>query len=212
MKPLSRIAVIGSIVLACGEVAMASGICTYETWDWDTVQRQAVNHRRVTKAKSALTSEERGPYEGCTVCLEDQALIRIGRLPPIQVCKTLKDRMARAIEKAVSEGFPIETVIGYRVGKSRGPVNAAGLRTQFSNHSYGTAIDFNAEKNGLYDNCLSFGGGCRLIRGGEYRVGEPGVIDRRSSLYKAMLKEGFKWGGEINGKQKDFMHFSLDGM
>jgi len=26
-----------------------------------------------------------------------------------------------------------------------------------------------------------------------------------------MVAEGFKWGGEIEGRQKDFMHFSLSG-
>jgi hypothetical protein len=190
----------------------AGASCTYETWDWDTVKRRSVHHRHIQKDRSDLSPEERGLIEGCTVCAEDQEEVRIGSLPPFQICRAFKERITRAIKRSLSEGFPITSVIGYRVGRSKGAVNSAGQRTQFSHHSFGTAIDFNAEKNGLYDFCLSFGPQCQRLRGGPYVPGARGTITRDTPLYRAMISEGFRWGGEIKGKQKDFMHFSMDGM
>ena len=105
----------------------------------------------------------------------------------------------------------IHTIEGYRVVKSRGPVDGKGNRTGFSNHSYGTAIDINSEQNGLYDNCITFGPQCRLLRGGEWRPGTQGTLDTKGDIVVQFKQEGFRWGGEIEGKQKDFMHFSLSG-
>ena len=180
--------------------------CTYETWDWDSIQR------KVTKSKAELTKEELGNVKGCSVCDEDQVEIHIEQLPPIKICRVFQERITRVIKKTILDGFPISSVVGYRVGKSKGKLNSAGLRTEFSSHSYGTAIDFNIERNGLYDFCLQFGPQCKLIRGGDYRPDVIGTITRTSSLYQAMTVKGFKWGGEIKGQQKDFMHFSLTGM
>jgi hypothetical protein len=186
--------------------------CTFDTWDWDSIQKKSVNHKKITKSKSELTTDERGTYTGCSVCEEDQEEIRIEGLPAFKICKQLKSKIVKAIKKTVAEGFPIVSVVGYRVGKSKGPLNTTGQRTQFSNHSFGTAIDYNSEKNGLYDQCIHFGPGCRLIRGGNYQKDTPGSITNISIIYKEMTAAGFKWGGEIDGKQKDFMHFSLNGM
>lgn len=186
--------------------------CTYETWDWDVNQRKAVNHQQVRKSKAVLTPEEKGSLPGCTVCEEDQIDIQIQGVPPFKICKILQIQLNRALQKVVQEGFPLFSIVGYRVGKSKGPLDSLGRRTQFSNHSYGTAIDFNSERNGLYDACIHFGPQCRLIRGGDYQVGRPGTITRDSGLYRALKVEGFKWGGEIQAKQKDFMHFSQTGM
>lgn len=192
--------------------ASESVSCTYETWDWDTIQKKSVNRRKVTKTKSELTAEELGSIPGCTVCEEDQVEIQIKSLPPFKVCRTFKERVSRAISSSMEKGFPVMSVVGYRVGKSKGPLNSSGQRTQFSNHSYGTAIDINSERNGLYDSCVQFSPQCRLLRGGEYRQGAAGTITKASEMYKLMVIEGFKWGGEIDGKQKDFMHFSPSGM
>ncbi len=186
--------------------------CSYETWDWDTIQKKSVNHRKVTKSKSELTTEEIGSVAGCTVCEEDQVEIQIRSLPPFKVCRYFKERVSRAVGNSIDKGFPVVSAVGYRVGKSKGPLNSAGQRTQFSNHSYGTAIDINSEKNGLYDSCVQFSPQCHILRGGEYRQGNPGTITKTSEIYQLMVREGFKWGGEIDGKQKDFMHFSPNGM
>jgi hypothetical protein len=216
-KPLSKVTILFSAMafsvatVPCHKAHAANGFCTYETWDWDATQRKAVNFRKVKKPASELTSEERGDVAGCTVCREDQGEVRIGSLAPFLVCKNFEERIRRGIAQAIADGFAIETITGYRPGKSKGPLNAVGQRTLFSNHSFGTAIDFNPAKNGLYDFCVVFGPACKLIRGGTYSVGVSGTVTADSALYRAMKKEGFKWGGEIAGKQKDFMHFSLTG-
>ncbi len=186
--------------------------CTFHTWTWDTLKKKSVGHQKVVKPKLELTPTELGSIKGCTVCEEDQIEVSIAKLPSFKICKVFADSIRQALQRALSAGFPIQSLIGYRVGKSKGPVDAAGLRTEFSNHSYGTAIDINSEKNGLYDNCLTFGPQCRLIRGGKYLATVPGSITRESSVYQAFREARFRWGGEINGRQKDFMHFSLDGM
>jgi len=115
------------------------------------------------------------------------------------------------MEYLLKKGAPIHTVVGYHVVKSRGPVDHAGNRTGFSNHSFGTAIDINPDQNGLYDNCITFGPECRLLRGGDWRSGIPGTLEKDGDIVNTLKQEGFYWGGEIAGKQKDFMHFSLTG-
>lgn len=186
--------------------------CTYDTWEWDTLTKKSVNHRTVTKAKEELDAEEKGTVAGCTVCREDQEEVKIGTLAAVQVCRVFAPKIREALIKAMSDGFPIDTMIGYRVGKSKGPIDSKGRRTQFSNHSYGTAIDINAEKNGLYDNCVQFGPKCKLLRGGRYVAATSGAITPNSAIYRRLIEAGLKWGGEIEAKQKDFMHFSLSGM
>ncbi|MBI3563372.1 MAG: M15 family metallopeptidase [Gammaproteobacteria bacterium] len=191
---------------------LLAATCSYDSWVWDVVQKKSVSHSKVIKSSAQLSAEERGTVPGCTVCEQDQVEIRLDTLPVFKVCKILQAPVTRAIQQARADGFPLTSVVGYRVGKTKGAVNALGQRTQFSNHSYGTALDFNADSNGLYAACVEFNPLCRLVRGGEYYPTKRGAITRASSLYKAMRMAGFKWGGEIAGKQKDFMHFSLTGM
>ena len=94
---------------------------------------------------------------------------------------------------------------------TRGPTDAEGLRTAFSNHSFGVALDVNAELNGLYDRCPSFGPDCRLLLGGRWQPDAPGGLSADSAVVEALREAGLRWGGEIAGKQKDFMHFSPTG-
>ena len=147
----------------------------------------------------------------CTVCEEDQATIRVGKIPPFRICNLFAAEVRQALERALDAGFPIDEIVGYRVGKSKGPVDDAGLRTQFSNHSFGIALDINPRLNGLYTSCFRFGPACRLLRGGEWRPDVPGTVTRDSSVYAAFRGIGWKWAGELAGRQKDFMHFSLSG-
>ncbi len=199
-------------VLSLGLAAQSyAETCTYKTWEWDTKSKTSVHHRTVTKPKEQLTSEEKGSVPGCSVCEEDQTEVRVKELPKFWICKRFESQMVRAIQQAKDEGFLIHTIVGYRVGRSKGPVDSEGLRTQFSNHSFGTAIDFNSEINGLYDQCVVFGPQCKLLRGGAYIRDRAGSISPETSLYLAFREIGFKWGGEIPGKQKDFMHFSITG-
>lgn len=188
-----------------------TGMCTYSTWVWNTRTKQSEGHKRVTKLYSELAPEEKDPNSECTVCEEDQVTINVDGIPSFLVCKYYVDDIQRVMIKVKDSGFPISSVIGYRVGKSKGDVDKNGLRTQFSYHSFGTAVDINAEINGLYENCFEFGKNCRLLRGGHWRPGQPGTITTDSIVYQAFKEIGWKWGGELIGQQKDFMHFSRTG-
>ena len=167
-------------------------------------------HRVVKKRRVLLQSEKRGE---CSVCEEDQIEIHIAGVESFKICRKLESQVLQALLKSRREGFELESVVGYRVGKTRGALNSRGLRTEFSNHSYGVALDVNASKNGLYDACFVFGPACRLLQGGIYNPErkDHSTISLASPLYKALVEAGFRWGGELAGKQKDFMHFSLSG-
>ncbi len=185
--------------------------CTYWTWEWNTKKKRSENHRQVQKDYSKLSDIEKEGRSDCTVCEEDQVWIRINGVKPFRVCKYYETNIRTALKEITATGFPLLSVTAYRVGKSKGPVDKNGRRTQFSNHSFGTAIDINRDLNGLYDNCSSFGKQCKLRLGGEWNPQRPGTITKNSVVTKAFKSVGLKWGGEIKGRQKDFMHFSLTG-
>jgi hypothetical protein len=95
---------------------------------------------------------------------------------------------------------------------TRGDADADGNRTLFSNHSFGIALDINEGHNGLYDQCLQFDGNCRLLRGGAWQPGvDPFSLSGDGIIVQALQSLGLSWGGEIAGRQKDFMHFSPTG-
>jgi hypothetical protein len=178
---------------------------------WNVSLRRTSGARKVRHAYDDVVSAEIDKATGCTVCSEDQVTINVPPLPEFLMCYKLAPRVYSLVRDLVQKGAPIRTIRGYRVIRSRGPIDANGDRTGFSNHSYGTAIDINQEQNGLYDNCISFGPQCRLLLGGEWRPGEPGTLTVDDDIIRSFITAGFKWGGEIAGKQKDFMHFSLTG-
>jgi len=191
--------------------AAAPTSCTYAEWTWDSRERRAIDARVVEKPYSALGRDERDRATGCSVCREDQIEISLPGVEPFEICKAVADDVRAALSRAMEAGFEIETVSGYRVGRSKGALDAHGRRTEYSNHSFGLAIDINADRNGLYDRCTEFLPTCRLIRGGEWRPYAPGGIAPETPLYKEMISMGWKWGGELSGRQKDFMHFSPTG-
>lgn len=182
--------------------------CHYQTWSWSVRERRPVDVRQIVTSKAKLTPEERGPHHGCTVCEEDQTTVTVAELP-FKICRRYAHRIEQALIGLHRQGFPLKELEGYRVGKSKGPVDSQGLRTQFSHHSYGVALDINASLNGLYENCVSFSPACRLIRGGAYDVTRKGAIT--PAIAELFKSQGFKWGGELPGQQKDFMHFSPTG-
>lgn len=185
--------------------------CTYIVQTWNVNLRSSGQKRTVRHPYEDISPEEQDALTGCTVCSEDQEMISIPPLQPFPVCRKLAPRVRTVLRDLTFNGAVLNTVEGYRVIRSRGPIDREGNRTEFSNHSYGTAIDINPEQNGLYDNCVSFGPSCRLLRGGEWRPGAAGTLERNSDIVRSFKAAGFKWGGEIAGKQKDFMHFSLTG-
>lgn len=190
--------------------ASQSKLCHYQTWDWDTKENRSVNHKQVVKAYSDLTPEERGVIPACSICEEDQVEIRLPDTPTFKVCKIYKEEIVRILKEVKRENFPLISIIGYRVGKSLGKTDSQGRRTKFSTHSYGLAIDFNSEINGMYNSCQSFNEKCKLIHGGNYQPHKMGALHPQTTLYKELSKLGFKWGGELFGRQKDFMHFSKE--
>lgn len=199
------------LLLMHGAVALAQD-CHYSTWQWDVAARKAVGFKNVARSFESLGDLDRDARSGCSVCIEDQALIRIDGIEPFRICKRYAERVRGVLAELLSDGVPIKSVVGYRVGKSRGAVDALGRRTQFSNHSFGVAMDINSQSNGLYSNCLAFNEHCELLRGGHWRPGrDPYSLTPNGEVVTKMKSIGFKWGGEIEGRQKDFMHFSLTG-
>jgi hypothetical protein len=191
--------------------AAAPRTCTYDVYNWNIYQKRAVNQGRVAHPYAELTSDEKDPGTGCTVCLEDQEELKVGNLPPFLACRRIAPALKAALEKLAAAGQPLLEVTAYRPGKTKNPLDKKGNRTGFSNHAYGAAVDINRSKNGLYDKCFKFGPGCRLIQGGPWRPGATGTLTKDSPIVSALREAGFKWGGEIEGQQKDFMHFSPSG-
>jgi hypothetical protein len=183
------------------------GSCTYEYSIYNVRIKKSSEYRKV-KIKKADHVDKLG----CSLCREDQKLVVLKNRVSFLICHKLAKKVEKVLNSALDRGFPIKEVIGYRPQKSRGRLDENGNRTEFSNHSFGTAIDINPNANGLYENCFRWGTHCRLRRGGLWLPGEnPFSIPRDSPLIKAMAKIGLKWGGRLFGQQKDFMHFSLYG-
>lgn len=189
----------------------AASFCTYEMQVWNVHARSGSRLQAVRRPYGEIGPSETDPVSGCTVCSEDQVEIQIPPLEPFRVCRTLAPKVHDIVARLVRNGAPLRTVRGYRVVLSRGAADGNGDRTEFSNHAFGTAIDINPEQNGLYDDCRAFGPGCRLLQGGEWRPGIAGSLTADGETVTAFKAAGFKWGGEIAGNQKDFMHFSLTG-
>jgi len=176
------------------------------------VTKKAEDIALIRKPYAELMPEEIDAQTGCSVCSEDQRWIQFAEFEPIRLCKIIAHEVGSILNRAVAQGLKITELKGYRVGRTRGEVDAHGKRTGFSNHSFGIAIDINPASNGLYENCLEFGDQCVLRRGGEWRPGRnPQSIQGQGLLVRLMKEAGFKWGGEIPGWQKDFMHFSVSG-
>lgn len=186
--------------------------CHYQSWSWNTNLKKAVAFVSEHKPYADLVAAEIDPASGCSVCEEDQQKISLPNLEPFYVCKRYAPRLQATLLSLIQAGHAIKTVTGYRVGKTRGELDNKGHRTTFSNHSFGTALDINAEHNGLYKNCFQFGPQCQLLRGGVWQPGmNPYSLTHHSVVVQKLREIGFKWGGVIKGRQKDFMHFSLTG-
>lgn len=185
--------------------------CSYDVYNWNIYKKRAVNFGRVERHYSDLKAGETDPVTGCTVCEEDQELVKVDGLKPFRVCRRISGSVSAALKKLLAAGEPLLEVQGYRPGRTKNPLGKNGDRLGFSNHAYGAAVDINRSMNGLYDKCPSFGPGCRLIQGGSWKPGAKGALTPVSAIVRTMKEAGFKWGGEIGGVQKDFMHFSVSG-
>lgn len=187
-----------------------SKTCTYEYKVWNRWKGKSEKLIKVKKDYKDLEKNEIGPL-GCSPCLEDQQKITLSNGVSFLVCRKKADDIQAVLEASLSEGFRIRSVLGYRPQMSKGKLDSKGYRTELSLHSYGIAIDVNRMSNGLYDQCIHWGKECRLLQGGVYNPLSPLSIKKDSVLVKIMKQIGMKWGGEIRGRQKDFMHFSPSG-
>ena len=186
--------------------------CSYNTWRWNVRSAQTVQFERIVHPYDSLLAEERDADSGCTVCEEDQVKIEIAGLPSFQLCKLIAPQVKNALMEMMKQGAPIQSVIAYRVGRTRGKIDQNGNRSDFSNHSFGVALDINTAHNGLYTQCIVFGPHCLLSRGGAWKPGtDPYSLAPSGPAVRLLKASGFKWGGEIAGLQKDFMHFSPSG-
>ncbi len=185
--------------------------CSYSVYKWNTISRKAVEFQQIRKSYQDLTAEEIDHATGCSVCSEDQVSVKIHGIAEFKICKKIAAKVKLALTEAIKSDQKIKRIVGYRVGKTRGPVDISGNRTGLSNHSFGIAIDINPDNNGLYDHCINFNPSCRLIKGGLWQPEQALSIHPDSALVKEMLNIGYQWGGRIKGQQKDFMHFSPSG-
>lgn len=201
-----------------------SKTCNYHTYQWSVLDRRATAGKTVSKAYADVTDDERDPANpACTVCREDQVKVEPARhgLPavaPFWVCHAYAADVRGALEAVAKAGdFQVVDIVGYRVGRTRGAV-VAGLRTEWSNHSFGGAVDINARFNGLYDGCDVAEVNPRTMATCKLRVGGPwdphkrpkSTVTAGSSVYRE-FKKFWKWGGEIKGSIRDTMHFSATG-
>lgn len=198
--------------------------CTYTTYSWNTKERKSGPKTKVKKTRGELAADERSEDDPrCSICSEDQVKINpaeLGwpKLPAFKICHVYADQMKTALKEIADSGsFKIKKISAYRVGRTRGKINAEGFRTQLSNHSYGTAIDINAKQNGLYGKCNVDDVNeesiqkCKLRVGGAWNPKRKKVtVVKDGVVYKAFAPF-WKWGGEIKGNTKDMMHFSITG-
>jgi hypothetical protein len=199
--------------------------CTYDTWAWSVESRRAVEPRHVTKDYRALTDEEKAPdwvTSGCTICREDQEELQVPGLPAVRLCRSVVAGAREALLQATTAGVRIETLVGYRVGRSGGPV-VDGKRTRYGWHAYGMALDVNSGHNGLYAGCArderaprtpSDLATCRLSIGGAWDpTARPATtLTAGGALLKAFESTlGWRWGGARSDGLKDLMHVSPDG-
>lgn len=194
------------------EAPPESASCTYDTYRWNAPTMRAVGRARVTKLRTGLSEAEVDPATGCSVCAEDQVEVRIEGVAPFRICRHLAARVEDVLRKLRVQGIPIHTVEGYRVGMTRGDMDAEGNRTRFSNHSFGIALDINEGANGLYESCIEIGSRCRLRKGGAWDpTANPLSMTADHAIVVALKSIGMRWGGQLPGRQKDFMHFSPTG-
>lgn len=201
----------GLLLAVLASMNAYANTCSYQYYAWNTVSKTASEFTHVSKSYSELAGFERDAQTGCTVCEEDQVLLAIPPLKAFKMCHIVAPRVAKILHSLVAAGEPLISVTGYRVGKTKGSVDNAGHRTEFSNHSFGIALDIKNGYNGLYDNCIEYSEHCTLVRGGAWHPDQPQSLTAESVIVRALQSVNFKWGGQILGYQKDFMHFSPSG-
>lgn len=182
--------------------------CNYEYTVWNAHKRMSTKTIKVNKNYKDINPSEMDQL-GCTPCEVDQINIKLINNLEFTICKKIASKVKTTLNKLIANNYKIESIVGQRAQMSKGLLNKYGERTELSNHSFGTALDINEKMNGLYTNCIEFNDRCILLKGGRYHPNFG--INANDELVSELKKIGLIWGGEIKGKQKDFMHFSLTG-
>lgn len=184
-------------------------LCTYQYSIWNTYKKKSVLQEPKRMSRAELPDEFKDST-GCSICEEDQEEIKLSNGIEFHLCYKYAETVKEILEDALDDGYEIQSVTGYRPSMSRGPLTYDGFRTKFSDHSFGSAIDVNAQSNGLYYNCEQWNPKCTLRIGGVYKPHEDSLsLTLESRIVKDFKDKGFIWGGEVTGKMKDFMHFSI---
>jgi len=129
------IIITGLILLPLYKILHATGSCSYSTYQWNTLTKKAVNFKRILKQSSELEEFEIDRKTGCSICEQDQVEISIGMIKPFKVCHVIASKLSLRLEGLLTQGAKINQITAYRVGKTKGNVNAEGNRTRYSNHA-----------------------------------------------------------------------------
>lgn len=199
------------ILFTIFSVQAQATICTYQKYTYNIYTKKMSGPIKVQKAAKDITPFERDTKSGCTVCEEDQVNIKLLNGIKFKLCHKLAAKVESTLNVLLISGVEIDSVEGYIVKQTAGDIDQLGNRTKFSQHAYGISIDINRDHNGLYDHCLNWSDECTLIHGGIWNPQKKKSISSSSPIYHSLIGLGLKWGGEIAGRQKDFMHFSPSG-
>lgn len=168
---------------------------------------------------------------GCPVPLKDLRLLRLthwgfdGRVHAGEL--VVNEDHARAVlgvfRELFESGFPIERmelvdVYGGEDDRSMAANNTSafncrpstGAPGEWSQHSYGMAIDINPVQNPY----VTKSGNVDPPKGAAYAdrsTKAQGVIHHNDAVVEAFTRIGWKWGGEWSSA-KDYQHFSANGL
>jgi hypothetical protein len=165
---------------------------------------QQARYQRVFPAGQPFTSEAETSHAMNTITVQAWGRDRRGRLRLGHRRVTVNANLAAEVRQifdeiaADPERFPIKRLEGYSFRRMRS-------FDALSHHSYGTALDINADENYFIDHQTG------------QRVGrcwQPGVnpysLPANGSVVRAFKRHGWYWGGDV-ANPTDYMHFSYLG-
>lgn len=107
MTLIHRLTFITCLCLGHLSVSNASSSCSYDSYQWSTVEKRSVNHQHISHPYNQLQPEERDSLTGCTVCQEDQVKISLPGIKPFRVCKVIAPKIIRALGDLIQSGETI---------------------------------------------------------------------------------------------------------
>ena len=193
-----------------------SPVCDYESYWWSTSAGRPVDYENTSHPWPPRGDEVSPDDARCSICESDQVWVRLPDVEPFRVCWSVADELEDALLRAIDQGAVIESVTGYRPGRTVGRVDSRGRRTGFGPHAYGLGIDINADYNGFYSCTVDPSDPERVRRCGRAHGGpyDPEryprqTITRRSPIYVELTRRGWVWGGDVADERGylDLMHF-----